>query len=384
MPKPTFFNLPDHKRQRIIDLAIEEFAAHPYRQASISHIVARAGIAKGSLYQYFEDKLELYRWLVVDVANAQLDAYVASQSIPADADMFTQLRLVCLANMRFYRDQPRMARLAASLLDAGNDPEVSTILAASRNRIKDRLRELIVYAQSVGTLRAELDPDIAAQVMIAVLGDGLTNIMLNRLNTDLFTVLAYPERLPELPPELVDDLVGQTLSILRYGMGASLPEAEATKAPGSATRPPDSALNSLPMVADTGAIKAEHFTLNESKEVHEMTTELIYKICHDDEWHHAMSTGAFTGSAIDVQDGFIHLSDASQVKETARRYFTGRPGLVLVAVDPRPLGESLKWEPSRGGALFPHIYGVLPTLAAKWVKPLPLAEDGTPLFPDGF
>ena len=92
---------------------------------------------------------------------------------------------------------------------------------------------------------------------------------------------------------------------------------------------------------------------------------MIYKICTSAEWREAEERGSFTGSAVDVADGFIHFSTAAQVEETARRHFAGETDLVLVAVDPAALGDALKWEPSRGGDLFPHLYGALPATAAK-------------------
>ena len=98
-----------------------------------------------------------------------------------------------------------------------------------------------------------------------------------------------------------------------------------------------------------------------------MTT--IYKICEDKMWRDAERGGAFFGSAVDYADGFMHLSSADQVAGTAGRHFTGMAGLVLVAVDAEALGPALKWEPSRGGALFPHYYGSLRLDLVAWAKP---------------
>lgn len=108
---------------------------------------------------------------------------------------------------------------------------------------------------------------------------------------------------------------------------------------------------------------------------------ILYKIISAAEWAEATAGGAFTGSEADRRDGFIHLSAAHQLRETAARHFAGRHGLVLVAYDETALAN-LKWEVSRGGDLFPHVYGVLPVASASWVKPLPLA-DGRHIFPDG-
>ena len=108
----------------------------------------------------------------------------------------------------------------------------------------------------------------------------------------------------------------------------------------------------------------------------------IYKICTDAEWRAAEARGEFTGSPVDLADGFIHFSTAAQAEETARRHFAGQADLVLVAVDPEKLGDALKWEPSRGGDLFPHLYGILPTAAAQKVFALPVGENGAHDFPE--
>ncbi len=109
---------------------------------------------------------------------------------------------------------------------------------------------------------------------------------------------------------------------------------------------------------------------------------LIYKISDGDSWAQATERGRFDGSADDKRDGFIHLSTAAQVRETAAKHFAGRDGLVIVAVETDRLGAALKWEPSRGGALFPHCYGVLPLLAVAWSRLLPLDASGRHVMPD--
>jgi len=110
--------------------------------------------------------------------------------------------------------------------------------------------------------------------------------------------------------------------------------------------------------------------------------QVIYKICRADEWREAERAGAFRGAAIDLTDGYIHFSTGAQACETAARHFVGATDLVLVAVATAALGPALKWEPSRGGALFPHLYGALTSDAVLWVKPLPLGGDGRHIFPE--
>jgi uncharacterized protein (DUF952 family) len=108
----------------------------------------------------------------------------------------------------------------------------------------------------------------------------------------------------------------------------------------------------------------------------------IYKILKAVEWQEAERHGSYGGSAVDHRDGFIHFSDRHQVAETAARHFAGVPDLVLVAVDADRLGGLLRFEPSRGGALFPHLYGSLALSAVAFVTPLPLDSDGRHIFPE--
>jgi uncharacterized protein (DUF952 family) len=107
----------------------------------------------------------------------------------------------------------------------------------------------------------------------------------------------------------------------------------------------------------------------------------LYKICPAALWREAEPAGRWRGSAFDLQDGFIHFSTAAQAAETAARHFAGQSDLVLVSVDAARLGAALKWEPSRGGALFPHLYAALDLAAVTGVAPLPLGPDGRHVFP---
>jgi len=110
-----------------------------------------------------------------------------------------------------------------------------------------------------------------------------------------------------------------------------------------------------------------------------MTT--IYKLCGTAEWAQAERNGEFRGSAVDLAEGYIHFSTASQVAETAAKHFAGMSDLVLVAVGAEGLGDALKWETSRGGALFPHLYRPLPLAAVRWVQALLLDDNGRHVLP---
>ena len=109
---------------------------------------------------------------------------------------------------------------------------------------------------------------------------------------------------------------------------------------------------------------------------------LIYKITPRSAWEAAVAAGVFRGAPVDLADGYIHFSAAGQVRETAAKHFAGLADLLLVAVDAAALGAALKWEPSRGGALFPHLHGPLDPAAAVEVVDLPLGPDGRHRFPE--
>jgi uncharacterized protein (DUF952 family) len=108
---------------------------------------------------------------------------------------------------------------------------------------------------------------------------------------------------------------------------------------------------------------------------------LIYKICPRALWQAAERDGVFRGAPVDRADGYIHFSTARQVRETAAKHFAGQDDLVLVAVDASALGAALKWEASRGGALFPHLYGDLPLRCVRSIEPLRLGPEGVHDFP---
>ncbi|MCO5091777.1 DUF952 domain-containing protein [Bosea sp. (in: a-proteobacteria)] len=104
---------------------------------------------------------------------------------------------------------------------------------------------------------------------------------------------------------------------------------------------------------------------------------LIYKICPAPLWREAEARGRFDGAPVDLADGYIHFSTAAQLAETAAKHFAGQDGLLVVAVEAERLGPALRYEPSRGGALFPHLYAALDPQAARWIAPLPRKADGS-------
>ena len=108
----------------------------------------------------------------------------------------------------------------------------------------------------------------------------------------------------------------------------------------------------------------------------------IFHIAREAEWAAAEAFGGYPVAAEDHTDGFIHFSTASQVRESAAKHHAGETGLILLAYEAETLGPNLKWEPSRCGELFPHLYGEIPKAAILWTRPLPLDKNGRHVFPD--
>lgn len=110
--------------------------------------------------------------------------------------------------------------------------------------------------------------------------------------------------------------------------------------------------------------------------------DTAFKIVSAEDWAGIQTTGGYNGSAVDLRDGYIHLSDADQLAETAAKHYAGRDDLILLDVDLTPYGEAIVWEPSRGGALFPHLYGRLSADTVIRARPFAVAADGEMVFGD--
>jgi uncharacterized protein (DUF952 family) len=110
--------------------------------------------------------------------------------------------------------------------------------------------------------------------------------------------------------------------------------------------------------------------------------QIIYKVANTADWRNATAIGHFSGSSDDLRDGFIHLSAETQLKGTLEKHFRGQTDLLLIAFEEDAIKPRLRWETSRGGELFPHLYGELPTSNALWARPLMLDADGVPALQD--
>jgi len=215
MPKPTFHNLPADKRDRLVELAIEEFAAHPYRQASLSRIVARAGIAKGSVYQYFDNKLDLYTWLLTDELPRRKMAAIAAA--PAGDSLWDVLRAAFLAGCAFAREQPQLARLGGRFRGESGDPELAPIVAAHNAASHGWMRAQLEHGQTTGDVLPGLDLDVAATLLVTTLGEGMLPVFARRIGTTVDAWMADPSLADSLSDDDLAALVDAALGLLRGG-----------------------------------------------------------------------------------------------------------------------------------------------------------------------
>lgn len=159
MPKQTFHNLPPEKKTRFLEIAIAEFAANDYQNASISRIVAQAGIAKGSFYQYFENKAELYRYLL-DLGGQEKAALFRATRPEAEQSVFAYLRQLFQAGVAFELSQPELSQIGYRAVKGDGLPD--DFLAEARSGGRAFFTDLVAEGQRQGSIDPTLDPDLAA------------------------------------------------------------------------------------------------------------------------------------------------------------------------------------------------------------------------------
>ena len=213
MPSATFLNLQHDKRERFIEAALDEFAAHPYDQASISRIVKRIGIAKGSLYQYFSNKHELFTWLVEEAGRRKLE--LVNTPPPEGTDLFARLAWMYRQGLTFIAREPRWARVALRATEPSQDPEVGRLREQHMLAGQAFLKTLLLEGQQEGSVRDDLDLDLAVPLVHALLSEGLMRAFLTRAGTH--------DPLDASVTSLSDDdaaaSIGAALSLLARGIG---------------------------------------------------------------------------------------------------------------------------------------------------------------------
>lgn len=219
MPKPTFLNLAQEKRERIELAAVEVFAQKPYGQATLDQVAQLAGVSKGSLYQYFSGKADLYRYLLLDRIGARKMAAIAQDAPGPEASLWEFFEHVFLVGVAFSLKEPNYARLGVRFLrDYDQDPELTSIAVSHREHTHQWIQALLVRAQQRGELREDLDIGITTPLIARSLGEGLIDLLAGLLGISYEEYMDNPQRSAELSSEQLRAGFGQLIGIFQRGM----------------------------------------------------------------------------------------------------------------------------------------------------------------------
>jgi AcrR family transcriptional regulator len=213
MPKETFFNLPAEKREHITNIAIEEFGDNEYADVSISRIVARAGIAKGSFYQYFDDKEDLYSYLLDLIVQKKWEMFSLDHPDPQHIGIFRYLRWMAEAGVQFELTYPDLMRVGYRALSRNLYPQ--EFQARARQKAHEFYRQLVALGKEQGDIAPEIDDDLAAYVFDSIFL-GLGQYLPLRTGRSADDTPGQPAFF-ELPE--VVRVFEQTINILEHGMG---------------------------------------------------------------------------------------------------------------------------------------------------------------------
>jgi len=217
MPTSTFFALPPERRQRLVREAVREFSERSYNEASLSQIAQRSRIAKGSFYQYFSDKLDLYRWLVTEEAPRHRREFVGEAS--ASGDFWAGFEALIERGMAFLVEHPRLARLSAAAADPSANSEVRGLHKAICEAGNEALRARLQQGIASGAIQIPgLDLDVATRLVAAIVGPGLTDVVLHELGAELHEVLASDSLRKRLGPARRRRLARQAVLLIRSGL----------------------------------------------------------------------------------------------------------------------------------------------------------------------
>ena len=213
MPKETFFNLPEDKRERIIDIALDEFSHFDFQSASISRIVAAAGIAKGSFYQYFADKEDLYRYLF-ELAGQKKGEFLAQNPPEPEMDIFSYLYWLAERGVEFEMSEPKLSQMGYRALNSGGMPP--EFLSSARTMTAEFFKQLIANGKEQGHIDPDIDADLAAFFFNTIFSE-LGQYMFRRLAADDHGRTGNNEAFFRSAEARA--IVEQTINILKSGMG---------------------------------------------------------------------------------------------------------------------------------------------------------------------
>lgn len=217
MPNQTFFNLPDKKRQRITDLAIAEFAAADYENASITNIVKQAKIAKGSFYQYFEDKKDLYLYLVDSASEQRMHYIKEAEQSKKSSDFFETLRWLFRVSSQFSLEHPLLNQII-NRAAYGDSPLREEVLEQAKKRSSQYVRDLVEKGIANGDLVPDLDPDLAVFIIMTT-GDSLRYFIPEKLEMDTRKLAEQSEI--DIDMQAVERIFDDLIRVYRRGMSST-------------------------------------------------------------------------------------------------------------------------------------------------------------------
>lgn len=219
MPKSTFLNLPADKRQRIERAAIRLFGTLPYGQATLDEIAREAGISKGSLYQYFSGKSDLYRYLLLELRGQEKMLAIAKGYPGPNASVWEVFEHAFLQGFSFSMRDPEFTRMAIRFLkDFDQDPELAAIARDNREQSHAWVRGLLEQGRGVGDVGAEVDLDIATPIVARALGEGSIDLIAGIMGQSVERFMEHPELAEKLSDEALREGIAKVLSILEYGL----------------------------------------------------------------------------------------------------------------------------------------------------------------------
>ncbi len=213
MPLATFFALPAPKRERVIEAAVKEFGAHGYGMASLDRIAAAAKVSKGSLYQYFADKQDLYSWLLTEYLPKQ-----KKSTEPVDGDLLCFLEKAFMQGIQRFREQPHLSALAARAAMPVSEPEAAEVHARLREATHAGLLELICVGKANGSVRKDVPSDLAAELVAQLMGSSLLATVARRAGLAPDALLKKPQLAAELSECEVATLVASASDLLRRAL----------------------------------------------------------------------------------------------------------------------------------------------------------------------
>jgi AcrR family transcriptional regulator len=218
MPKQTFFNLPEDKRKKIIDYALEEFARFDYKTASLSRVVEKAGIAKGSMYQYFENKRDLYMYLIDFIANEKLE-HISKVIAPSTDDFFELYKHMILTAARYELSHPRYTLVLYNAGRESSSEELGDIAVAIKQKSHAYLTDYVAHAQQQGQIRKDIDARLAAFV-ISTLSIYMSEYISEKYGFSYSRIIEYEQGGLPISDEKLEAELSELIKVFKTGLSA--------------------------------------------------------------------------------------------------------------------------------------------------------------------